>query len=170
VTVHRKFLPPLCVSKRNRQGTWIVNIFVFPGSRSRSYVTTDYQSISMSWCRAHSGTCDLILLPVEMLLFESCSLVSVGRPLWREDRFAVCSAITQWSESRRTLTIRYSPIWDSPNLKVQVLIFISPRNRVAQLYPLELSSLYVASYDSQGYGGCIRTRLHMDQEIWNYAE
>jgi hypothetical protein len=48
------------------------------------------------------GTCDQILLPVGMLLSEIYGLVSVGRPLWREDRSAVCSAITQWSESRRT--------------------------------------------------------------------
>jgi hypothetical protein len=31
---------------------------------------------------------------------------------------------------------------------------------VAQLYPQTLGSLFVASYDSQGYGGDIRTRLH----------
>jgi hypothetical protein len=31
---------------------------------------------------------------------------------------------------------------------------------VAQLYPLAPGSLYVASYDSRGYGGGIRTRLH----------
>jgi hypothetical protein len=29
-------------------------------------------SVSMSWCRAHSGTCDQILLPVGMLLSEIC--------------------------------------------------------------------------------------------------
>jgi hypothetical protein len=55
----------------------------------------------MSWCRAHSGTCDQILLPVGRLLSESY-VVSVGRPLWWQDGSAVCSAITQWSESRRT--------------------------------------------------------------------
>jgi hypothetical protein len=53
-----------------------------------------------------------------------------------------------------------SQIWDYPNLQGQVPIFISPRNRVAQLYPQVLGSLFVASYDSQGYGGGIRTRLH----------
>jgi hypothetical protein len=37
---------------------------------------------------------------------------------------------------------------------------ISPRNRVAQLYPQTLGSLFVAFYDRQGYGGGIRTRLH----------
>jgi hypothetical protein len=36
----------------------------------------------------------------------------------------------------------------------------STRNRVAQLYPQALGSLFVASYDTQGYGGGIRTRLH----------
>jgi hypothetical protein len=35
-------------------------------------------------------------------------------------------------------------------------VFISPRNRVAQLNPQALGSFFVASYDSQGYGGGIR--------------
>jgi hypothetical protein len=39
---------------------------------------------------------------------------------------------------------------DSPNLKGQVRVFISPTNRGAQLYPQALGSLFVASYDSQG--------------------
>jgi hypothetical protein len=46
---------------------------------------------------AHSGTCDQILL-----LSKGCCLVSVWRPLWREDGSAVCSTITQWSEPHRT--------------------------------------------------------------------
>jgi hypothetical protein len=37
-----------------------------------------------------------------MLLFEICGLVSLERPLWREDGSAICSVITQWSESLRT--------------------------------------------------------------------
>jgi hypothetical protein len=56
--------------------------------------------------------------------------------------------------------IFYSLIWDSPNLEGQVPVFISPRNRVAQWYPRALGSLFVASYDSQGCGGGILTRLH----------
>jgi hypothetical protein len=56
----------------------------------------------MCWCRAHSETCDQRLLPVERLLSESCSLVSVGCPIWREDGSTICSAITQWSELCRT--------------------------------------------------------------------
>jgi hypothetical protein len=72
-----------------------------PTSKSKTNLRTLWQkvgrSVSMSWCRAHSGTCDQILLPV-----GRCCLVSVGRPLWREDGSAVCSAITQWTESHRT--------------------------------------------------------------------
>jgi hypothetical protein len=33
---------------------------------------------------------------------------------------------------------------------------------VTQLYPRALSSLFVASYDSQGYGGGILSRLHTE--------
>jgi hypothetical protein len=35
----------------------------------------------------------------------------------------------------------YCLIWDSPNLQGQIPVFISPRNRVAQLYPRVLGSL-----------------------------
>jgi hypothetical protein len=59
--------------------------------------------------------------------------------------------------------IFYCLIWDSPNLEGQVPVFISPRNWVAQLYPRVLGSLSVASYDSQGSGGGILTRLHTEK-------
>jgi hypothetical protein len=51
-----------------------------------------------------------------------------------------------------TLDHLLSQIRDSPNLEGQVPVFISPRNRVAQLYPQLLGSLFVASHDLQGYG------------------
>jgi hypothetical protein len=35
-----------------------------------------------------------------------------------------------------------------PNLEGQVPVFISPRNKVAQLYPWALGSPFFASYDS----------------------
>jgi hypothetical protein len=43
-------------------------------------------------------------------------------------------------------------IRDSSNLDGQVSVFISPRNRVGRLYSQALE-LFVAFYDSQGYGG-----------------
>jgi hypothetical protein len=54
----------------------------------------------------------------------------------------------------------YCLIRDFSNLVGHVPIFISPRNRVAQLYPQTLGHLFIASYDSHGYGGGIVTALH----------
>jgi hypothetical protein len=42
----------------------------------------------------------------------------------------------------------------------QVPIFMSSRNKVVQLYPGALGSLFVTSYNSQGYSGGILTRHH----------
>jgi hypothetical protein len=50
-------------------------------------------------------------------------------------------------------------------MDIQVLVFISPNNRVAQLYPRALCSLYVTSYDSQGCLGDIANRLDMGIQI-----
>jgi hypothetical protein len=72
----------------------------------------------------------------------------------------LASAVVR-SESRGTRNhILLSQIRGSPNLESQVLIFIFPRNRVAHLNHQALGSLFVASYDSQGYGGIIRLRQH----------
>jgi hypothetical protein len=74
---------------------------------------------------------------------------------------ALASAVILGSESRGTHDdILLSQFQDSPDLEGQVPVFISPGNRVAQLYSQVFGSLFVASYDSQGYGGGIRTRLH----------
>jgi hypothetical protein len=86
---------------------------------SKVWVTlrlTVSQPVTMSWCWAHSATCDRILLPVGRLLSDNCILVSAGCPVWRENESAVCSAITQWSESSRThnhtlLSHLRPPIW-----------------------------------------------------------
>jgi hypothetical protein len=62
------------------------------------------------------------------------------------------------------MTISYCLIWDSPNLEGQVLVFISPRNRVTKLYPEALGFLFVTSHDSQDYGGGILTCLHTGKQ------
>jgi hypothetical protein len=56
-----------------------------------------------------------------------------------------------------------------PNLESQVPVFISTRNRVAQIYPWALGSLSVASYDSQGYGGVILSCLHKGYRFPNVS-
>jgi hypothetical protein len=59
---------------------------------------------------------------------------------------ALASAVILRSVYRGTHDyIFLSQIRDSPNLEGQVPVFISPKNRVAQLYPQQLGSLFVAS-------------------------
>jgi hypothetical protein len=74
----------------------------------------------------------------------------------------LASAVILGSESRGTRDyILLSQIRDSPQLGgPSPRICLSPRNSVAQLYPQALGPPFVASYDSQGYGGGIRTHLH----------
>jgi hypothetical protein len=81
-------------------------------------------------------------------------------PLCRQDVYNCCWVSPAQSFSGPTpASLRdhtlLSQIRDFPNLEGQVPVFISPRNRVAQLYPQALGSLFVASYDSQDYGGSI---------------
>jgi hypothetical protein len=59
------------------------------------------------------------------------------------------------------MTIICCLLWDFPNLEGLVPEFISPMSRLAQLFPRTLGSIFVASYDSQGYSGGILTHLHM---------
>jgi hypothetical protein len=71
------------------------------------------------------------------------------------------SAIILRSEYRGTHDhILLSQIRDSFYLEGQIPAFISSRNRVDQFYPEAQGSLFVASYDSQGYDGGIRTHIH----------
>jgi hypothetical protein len=73
----------------------------------------------------------------------------------------LANAVILRSQSRGTnVRILLSQIRDSPNLEGQTPVFILPRNRVARLYLEALGSLFAASYDSQGYGGGARPRLH----------
>jgi hypothetical protein len=60
--------------------------------------------------------------------------------------------------------VRSSALRQTPNLEDQVSVFMSLCDRVAQLYPQAPGSLFVAFYDSQGYGGVILTRLHTGRD------
>jgi hypothetical protein len=51
-------------------------------SQSQSYVTTDGQSATLSWCQAPSWD-----LRPDFFLSDCCGFVGVGCPLWREDGF-----------------------------------------------------------------------------------
>jgi hypothetical protein len=93
--------------------------YIYLVSKAKSNLIYDWQSVRQSVCLGVEhpfGTCYQILLPVGMLLSESCGLVSVGRLLWREDGSAICNVITQWSQSRRTRnhTLLYHLILPKP--------------------------------------------------------
>jgi hypothetical protein len=98
---------------------------------------------------------------------DSCGFVILWRPLWGEDGSVINSYNCFWALPEQSLwgtnpakltTIFHCLIRDSANLEGQVPVFISPRVRVAQLYPPALGSLSVASYDSQGYGAGIHSK------------
>jgi hypothetical protein len=132
-------------------------------SQSQSYLTSDGQSASLSWCQA----------PIWGLRpdFYYCQTVA-GLLMWGalfDERMGLLFTIAAGSRQRSHSWVQV--LWDSwpyftvsdrdsPNLEGQIPVFISPRNRVSQLYPQALGSLFVASYDSQGYGGGIQTCLH----------
>jgi hypothetical protein len=76
-----------------------------------------------------------------LLLSDSCGFVDVGRSLWWEDGSVV-----------------YNYSWPSP---AQSFSGPKPMGLVIIFYCLTFeTSLFVASYDSQGYGGGIRPRIH----------
>jgi hypothetical protein len=67
----------------------------------------------------------------------------VGRPLWRQVRSVFFSSyraspaqpFSSLSPTGLMTIFHCLYFWDSPNLEGHVPVFISPRNRVAQLYP-----------------------------------
>jgi hypothetical protein len=128
-------------------------------SQSQSHFTTGgLPPISSSWRQApwdlRQDTCGYSPYVTSSLTREwVCRLLLL---------LVLASAVILGSGSRGTHgQILLSQIRDSPNLEDQVPVFISPRNRVAQLYSQALGFLFVASYDSQGYDGGIRSRLHI---------
>jgi hypothetical protein len=104
-------------------------------SKSKSKSHCDWRSVSKSWYRAPSGAHDQIFLS------DSYVLVSVGRPLWREDGAVFC--MCRWPVPAQSFA------GPSPLCRATVCSCLS----VAP-------SPFVASYDSQGHGGGIRPRLH----------
>jgi hypothetical protein len=81
----------------------------------------------------------------------------VGRPHWQEDLSTICIVIAQWYESRRTrnhtlLSHVRLPQPGGPGSRIHI-----PQEQGDPVIPPALGSLYVVSYDSQGYCGGILT-------------
>jgi hypothetical protein len=120
--------------------TWTVVCLTadkFKPLMSESYVPTDGQPASLSWSKAPIWG----LRPDLYYLCDSYGLVLVGRPLWREVGSVLC--ICCWP------------------LPAQSFSGPSPLGLETIFYCLTFeTSLFVASYDSQGHGGGIQPRLH----------
>jgi hypothetical protein len=89
-----------------------------------------------------------------------CRFVILWRPIWPEDGSAIyCCCLSSPVQSLGThgnnLLSQFfrlpEPRGPGPRI---------PRNSVSHLYPRAQGSLFVTSYDLQGYGGDILTRLH----------
>jgi hypothetical protein len=103
-----------------------------------------------------------------LLLSDICGVVNVGRPLWREDRSVVYYYCCPRQRSHFQVRVPRNswPHFTVPDSRLPQpggpCLRIYPRNRVAQLYLQALGSLFVASYDSQGYSGGIRPCLQTE--------
>jgi hypothetical protein len=117
--------------------------------RSKSKLCkTDRLSASPSWYQAPTWDSRPIFSHslFDYFFWDSFKFVDVGCPLWWEVGsvlFSFCRAspVQPFSDLSPTgpISIVYCLyFWDSPNLECQVPVFISPRNRVAQLYPQAL--------------------------------
>jgi hypothetical protein len=95
--------------------------------------------------RHTSGARFHLLLYFFYLYLDNYRLVDMGRSIWREVASVVYSCY--WVSPVQSpsdpspvwlvaITLLYRA-WDSPDLEGQNPVFISPRNRVAQLYPQE---------------------------------
>jgi hypothetical protein len=107
-------------------------------SRSESYITTDWQPVSLFWCQHPSGAHDRNVITVRHLRVCWCEAPSLTREgVCRLQLLLVfASAIIFASDSSGTHDhILLTQIRDPPNVDGQVPVFISSKSRVAQLYP-----------------------------------
>jgi hypothetical protein len=113
------------------------------------------------------------------VLSENCGFLYVGHHLWWKDESLLYSYNCLWPLPEQSLSdpspaeptsVLYCLIKDSANLKGQVPLFTSPRNRVAQLYPRALSDLLVASYDLQGCGGSTSINPPPQRNDWQSSQ
>jgi hypothetical protein len=111
-------------------------------SRSRSYFTTDDQSVSQSLCLGVEPTLELVAR--YYFLSERWCLKIAVLSLWSalsDERTGLQFAMQSLNGPGRSepVTILCCLIWDSPNLEARVPVFIFPRNWVAQLHPRALA-------------------------------
>jgi hypothetical protein len=142
-----------------------VTLILITNIRSELELLCDlpFTASQFSWRQAPCDRRQEIYFPTEHLrLYSLCNILSdEGMGL----SFTIAAGPRQLSHSWVRIprdSWPYFTISDSrlPQPGGSGPVFISPRDRVAQLYRQALRSLFIASYDSQGYGGDIRTNIH----------
>jgi hypothetical protein len=133
-------------------GVHAVTCGLKPARQSPSYIMTESQSASLSWCQAPIRDSRPIMLVLPLIVFRYYGFVDMGRPLWREVGSVLFSfwwaspSQPFWGLSPTGLMSIFYCFYflDSPNLEGQVTVFISSRNRVARFFPraLGLSNLF----------------------------
>jgi hypothetical protein len=101
-------------SRANRRTRLNLDTKLLPPVLCVEVEVTLWLTVSQSICLGIEypcGTCDQILLSVGMLLSEICGLVSMGRPLWREDGSVLCSRNGSYFTTDRISWYR-APLWD----------------------------------------------------------
>jgi hypothetical protein len=144
--------------------SWAEPIELLPISghqhQSQSYFTTDGHSASLSWCQVPVWSPDQIFITVRKLPVCWCGEPSLTRGQVCRLQLLLVLAVSGPSPAG-IMTILYSLRFETPpTWRARYSYLYPPRNMVAQLYSQTLGSIFVASYNSQGCGGDIRTRLN----------
>jgi hypothetical protein len=123
---------------------------VSSSSQSQSYVTTDGQSVFVSSTHLAPNTRFLLLSDSLRVCWCGAPSLTRGRVCLLQLLLVLASAVILGSESRGTHDrILFSQVRDYNELEGQVPAFISHRNRVVQLDPWALGSLFVSSLLAQ---------------------
>jgi hypothetical protein len=142
-------------------GSGVISAFAWKQekrSQSQSYVTTDGQLASLSWCQAPiwgPDSCGFLLM-LDALSDERMGL-----------SFTIAAVPRQRNHSRVLVPRDSWPYFTLSDSRLPQPGGPGPRIYICQeqggpVYPQALGSLSVASYDSQGYGGGIRTHSRWD--------
>jgi hypothetical protein len=149
---------PIALRQTLKSGTELA-VYLALISQSQSYVTTDGQSASLSWCQVPTWG-----LRQDFYYSQTAANWLMWGALSDERTgllFTIAAGPSQsshsWVRVQLTLSDLRLPQPGGPGPPIYI-----PRNSVAQLHPQALGSLSVASYDRQGYGGGIRTRHHAE--------
>jgi hypothetical protein len=96
-TVSYRIFP---VPHRSNSTNWQSNQLSIATRKSKSKLLYDWRSVSQYVLVSAPLWGPWPDFTFSFLLPENCLVL--GRPLWREDGSVICSAICQWSDSRRT--------------------------------------------------------------------